>query len=69
MPRSDRDTDLTFVGRLPLASLQGGALVRLTYPPFDVLVGLVDGVPYAIEDACNHAGASLVEGTAAGRIA
>ena len=29
-----------------------------------VLVALVDGVAFAIEDACNHAGASgLVEGT------
>lgn len=27
-----------------------------------MLVALVDGVPYAIEDACNHAGASLAEG-------
>jgi nitrite reductase/ring-hydroxylating ferredoxin subunit len=26
------------------------------------VVGLVDGVPAAIEDACNHAGASLHEG-------
>jgi nitrite reductase/ring-hydroxylating ferredoxin subunit len=42
--------------------LEGGALVRLTYPPFDVLVALVGGAAYAIEDACNHAGASLSEG-------
>ncbi len=27
-----------------------------------MLVALVDGKPVAIEDACNHAGASLVEG-------
>ncbi len=37
-------------------------MVRLRWPPFDVLVALVDGVPCAIEDACNHAGASLSEG-------
>jgi nitrite reductase/ring-hydroxylating ferredoxin subunit len=37
-------------------------MVRLEYPPFHVLVSLVDGVPRAIEDACNHAGASLSEG-------
>ena len=37
-------------------------MVRVPYPPFDVLVAEVDGVPYAIEDACNHAGASLAEG-------
>jgi nitrite reductase/ring-hydroxylating ferredoxin subunit len=37
-------------------------MVRLTWPPFHVLVALVDGAPCAIEDACNHAGASLSEG-------
>jgi nitrite reductase/ring-hydroxylating ferredoxin subunit len=37
-------------------------MVRLDYPPFHVLVALVDGQPSAIEDACNHAGASLSEG-------
>jgi nitrite reductase/ring-hydroxylating ferredoxin subunit len=53
---------LKLVGRVPRKSLEGGALVRLDYPPFHVLVALVDGDPYAIEDACNHAGASLSEG-------
>lgn len=37
-------------------------MVRLDWPPFHVLVAMVDGAPYAIEDACNHAGASLTEG-------
>ncbi len=37
-------------------------MLRLEYPPFHVLVALVDGTPCAIEDACNHAGASLAEG-------
>jgi nitrite reductase/ring-hydroxylating ferredoxin subunit len=37
-------------------------MVRLEHPPFHVLVALVGGVPFAIEDACNHAGASLSEG-------
>jgi nitrite reductase/ring-hydroxylating ferredoxin subunit len=50
------------VARVPLTSLAEGELVRIKYPPFDVLVTLCDGVPYAIEDACNHAGASLAEG-------
>jgi nitrite reductase/ring-hydroxylating ferredoxin subunit len=54
---------LKLVGRVPRASLDDGAMVRLKWPPFDVLVALVDGVPCAIEDACNHAGASLAEGT------
>jgi nitrite reductase/ring-hydroxylating ferredoxin subunit len=57
-----RDAALKLVGRLPAASLDGGALVRLEYEPFHVLVSLVDGEPCAIEDACNHAGASLSEG-------
>lgn len=37
-------------------------MVRLDYEPFHVLVAIVDGVPCAIEDACNHAGASLADG-------
>lgn len=37
-------------------------MVRLEDPPFHVLVSLVDGTPYAIEDSCNHAGASLSDG-------
>ena len=36
--------------------------MRIPYPPFDVAVAMLDGHPYAIEDACNHAGASLSEG-------
>jgi nitrite reductase/ring-hydroxylating ferredoxin subunit len=53
---------LKLVGRVPRARLEGGAMVRLEHPPFHVLVAIVDGAPYAIEDACNHAGASLSEG-------
>jgi nitrite reductase/ring-hydroxylating ferredoxin subunit len=53
---------MKLVGRVPRARLAEGAMVRLTWPPFHVLVALVDGVPVAIEDACNHAGASLSEG-------
>lgn len=53
---------MKLVGRMPLAHLGEGRLARLAYPPFHVLVALVDEVPCAIEDACNHAGASLSEG-------
>ena len=58
---------MTLVGRVPLSSLRGGELVRISYEPFHVLVALVEGdsgapVAVAIEDACNHAGASLSEG-------
>jgi nitrite reductase/ring-hydroxylating ferredoxin subunit len=50
------------VGKVPLAELEAKGHVRLDYPPFDVLVAKVDGEIHAIEDACNHAGASLAEG-------
>jgi nitrite reductase/ring-hydroxylating ferredoxin subunit len=50
------------VGRVPRADLEGGRLVRLKYEPFHVLVTIVGGSPVAIEDACNHAGASLSDG-------
>lgn len=55
------------VGRVSLAELKEKELIRLAYPPFDVLVAWVDGQVYAIEDACNHAGASLAEGWLEGR--
>jgi 3-phenylpropionate/trans-cinnamate dioxygenase ferredoxin subunit len=50
------------VGRLKLAEVSSKGTVRLPVSPFDVLVAYVDGQIYAIEDACNHAGASLTEG-------
>lgn len=51
------------VGRLPLARLRREGLVRLAFPPYDVCVALVGDAPRAIEDGCNHAGASLSEGS------
>jgi nitrite reductase/ring-hydroxylating ferredoxin subunit len=54
---------LKVVGQVSRARLVAGELVRLEYPPWHVLVAWADGGPYAIEDACNHAGASLAEGT------
>lgn len=53
---------MKLVGRVPVGSLPVGRKVRLPYPPYDVLVVNPDGTPYAIEDACNHAGASLSDG-------
>jgi nitrite reductase/ring-hydroxylating ferredoxin subunit len=41
-------------------------MVRLDDPPFHVLVTLVGDRAVAIEDSCNHAGASLSEGTRKG---
>jgi nitrite reductase/ring-hydroxylating ferredoxin subunit len=38
-------------------------MVRLTHPPFDVLVANVAGELHAIEDACPHSGQSLCAGT------
>jgi nitrite reductase/ring-hydroxylating ferredoxin subunit len=63
---------LKLVGRVRRDALADGAMVRLAYPPFDVLVTKLEGGETygAIEDACNHAGASLVQGTrlARGRV-
>ena len=53
---------MTLVARIALADLREGEPLRVAFPPYDVVVTLVDGAPYAIEDACNHAGASLAEG-------
>lgn len=53
---------MRLVGRVSRSRVEGGALVRLDDPPFHALVSLIDGAPYAIEDACNHAGASLSDG-------
>ena len=50
------------VGRVKLDEVKEKGMVRVPHPPFDVLVAWVDGEVLAIEDACNHAGASLVEG-------
>lgn len=50
------------VGRVALAELKESGIVRLPHPPFDVLVAWSDGEVFAMEDACNHAGASLAEG-------
>ncbi len=50
------------VGRVKLEDVKEKRTVRVEYPPFDVLVAWVDGEVFAIEDACNHAGASLAEG-------
>jgi nitrite reductase/ring-hydroxylating ferredoxin subunit len=53
---------LKLVARIPKSLLEEGVVHRIEYPPFDVVVARVKGVVCAIEDACNHAGASLAEG-------
>ncbi len=56
------------IGSVPLAELACDARARLAYAPSDVLVTLVDGTATAIEDACNHAGASLSAGAREGSV-
>jgi 3-phenylpropionate/trans-cinnamate dioxygenase ferredoxin component len=50
------------VARVKKAELIPGAQKRLDYPPFGVLLVNLGGVPYAIDDTCNHAGESLSKG-------
>jgi 3-phenylpropionate/trans-cinnamate dioxygenase ferredoxin subunit len=50
------------VARASLSELKTTGLLRIPYPPYDVVLAWVDGQVYALEDACNHAGASLSEG-------
>lgn len=57
---------MKLVGRVSLAKVRDEGIVRIPYPPFDIVVGLVDDAPCAIEDACNHSGASLADGTLEG---
>ncbi len=50
------------IARVARSRLVGG-LVRVEHPPYDVVVGLgTDGMPFALEDACPHSGASLAAG-------
>lgn len=53
---------MKLVGKVSLSELKEKEMIRLEYPPYDVLVAWADGEVSAIEDACNHAGASLAEG-------
>ena len=53
---------MKLVGRVKVDEVKASGLARVHYPPFDVLVVWADGELFAIEDACNHAGASLAEG-------
>ena len=50
------------VARAKLEDVKVKGMLRVDYPPFDILLAWVDGQVYAVEDACNHAGASLAEG-------
>src|SRR6266566_950393 len=50
------------IARVKRAELPPGATKRIDYPPFHVLLVNLSGVPYAIDDTCNHAGESLSKG-------
>ena len=50
------------VARVRRADLPPGAQTRIDYPPFGVLLVNLSGVPYAIDDTCNHAGERLSKG-------
>ena len=50
------------VGRVPWTSLEQAPIQRLSYPPYDVVLVREGDDVFALEDACNHAGASLAEG-------
>ena len=53
---------MKLVGRVKIEEVKEKGIVRLPHPPFDICLAWVDGEVHAIEDACNHAGASLAEG-------
>jgi 3-phenylpropionate/trans-cinnamate dioxygenase ferredoxin subunit len=54
------------IARVRRDELVPGARMRLDYPPFGVLLVNLAGVPYAIDDTCNHAGESLSKGEIVG---
>lgn len=50
------------VATLSYVDLEPGVPVKVEYPPFHVVVVRLGDEVFALEDACNHAGASLAEG-------
>lgn len=54
------------VAKLALADLVEGVAKRIPLPPYDVAVVRQGGQVFAIEDACNHSGASLSKGRVCG---
>src|SRR6266536_913739 len=54
------------VARVKKAELLPGAMKRVDYPHFNVLIVNLRGIPFAIDDTCNHAGESLSKGNLAG---
>lgn len=56
------------IGRVKLALLPPGTMLRLEHPPFHVLVARVGEQVFAIEDACPHSGRSLCAGSLVGTV-
>jgi nitrite reductase/ring-hydroxylating ferredoxin subunit len=54
--------DSRAITHISLDELKQKLIVKVARPPFDIVVTWVEGRALAIEDACNHAGASLAEG-------
>jgi nitrite reductase/ring-hydroxylating ferredoxin subunit len=54
------------VARVAKDALEDGKPVRVPYPPFDIVVVRTGEQFLAIEDACNHSGASLAAGAVSG---
>lgn len=50
------------VATTKLSELVPGKPLRLRYPPFHIVVVRLGDEVFAIEDSCNHAGASLAKG-------
>ncbi len=55
-------------GRVRSELLPNGAMHRITFPPYHILVANVDGRYFAIEDACPHSGFSLCLGKLQGAL-
>lgn len=53
---------MKLVAKVDLTELKAKGQLRVHYPPYDVLVVWTENRAFAMEDACNHAGASLSEG-------
>jgi 3-phenylpropionate/trans-cinnamate dioxygenase ferredoxin component len=50
------------IAQIRSADLLEGVPLHVHYPPFDIVVVKLGDEVFALEDACNHAGASLATG-------
>lgn len=59
---SRREFGRKLVATTSFSALVPGKPLRLRYPPFHIVVVRLGEEVFAIEDSCNHAGASLAKG-------